>query len=58
MSNSPWRNLGLPKWTSNFSSFRDVMEVVKAEILDKVLVVVKIDNMKCFGAMPNNTEKD
>ena len=46
------------KWTSNFSSFRDVMEVVKAEILDKVLVVVKIDNMKCLGAMPNNIEKD
>ena len=38
--------------------FRDVAEVVKAELLDSVLVVIRTDNICCLGAMPNTIEKD
>ena len=38
--------------------FRNVREAVKATDLDKVLVVMEIDDIKCFGAMPNTIEKD
>ena len=38
--------------------FRNNLEVVRAEMMDAVLVVVVIDHMKYFGTMPNNIEKD